>query len=322
MEKHSLAIVIPAYKADFFEETMASLEAQTCHDFNVYICNDAGDEEIGLIAQRYSNRLSLTYQYCQENLGQSDLVAQWERAVSMMCDEEFFILFSDDDIMEPGCVEAFYQVLATCPASDVYHFNISFIDEHSELICNNPDYPEVISAQQFYIENNIRSRIVARMPEFIFRTERFRETGGFVGFPYAMGTDNAMVINVGMTTGIRTITGHRIRWRYSAASISSNKSHREKQLKIMQAEAELSNWAHAVLFSSGQELSTRLRWCECLVFLRKYSNPLYDVTLFERMRIMSSLNHVYNNLFIKFMLAVLIFVKKVLYILRGKKIIC
>lgn len=35
-----LAIIIPAYKATFLKQTLDAFEAQTCHDFNLYIGDD------------------------------------------------------------------------------------------------------------------------------------------------------------------------------------------------------------------------------------------------------------------------------------------
>ena len=51
----------------------------------------------------------------------------------MIQNEEYFILFSDDDIMEANCVEMFYQALACNHIYDVYHYNIDIIDQHENI---------------------------------------------------------------------------------------------------------------------------------------------------------------------------------------------
>ena len=40
-----LAIVIPAYKVDFFETVLFSLAQQTCKDFTVYIGEDCSRDD-------------------------------------------------------------------------------------------------------------------------------------------------------------------------------------------------------------------------------------------------------------------------------------
>ena len=67
----------------------------------------------------------------------------------MIQNEEYFILFSDDDIMEANCVEMFYQALACNHIYDVYHYNIDIIDQHENITKHCNEYP------RFYLHPNL-----------------------------------------------------------------------------------------------------------------------------------------------------------------------
>lgn len=232
---NKLAIIIPAYKAAFFDKTLDSLSRQTDKNFKVYIGDDDSPHDLEKIVSNYHGRLDITYKRFPTNLGNTDLVRHWNRCLDMLQDEDFFCLFSDDDVMEPACIESFHKTLRTDRASDVYHFDIDLIDGNGNIIksCNN--YPSVLSANEF-LRMLYTYRIDARMPEFIFRTRHFQESGGFINFDLAYRSDNATVISAARDRGIRTIHGAKILWRDSGTNISSNHN---SALKLRRAYATI-----------------------------------------------------------------------------------
>lgn len=275
-----LAIVIPAYKVDYIDETLASVAAQTCRNFTVYVCNDAGSRDIGTIVSRYSDAVDIVYRRYDDNIGGRDLVEAWNRALSMMADEPFFMLFSDDDVMEPTCIARFYDELSAHPDHDVYHFNISIIDSQSRVIISREGFPTVLSALDFYIKNNIRGEIDVRMPEFIFRTSAFHNAGGFVSFPLAMHTDNATVMSVADSRGILTIDGPRVRWRISPQHISGSRSQpRQKHIQYLEADVSFNNWLYDRYFPL---LSAKDKHAQRLMTLRIFADPERAVTMRQR----------------------------------------
>ena len=127
---HRLAIIIPAYKAAFLPAALDSIAMQTCKDFTLYVGDDCSPEPISDIVEQYRDKIELVYQRFDTNLGGKDLVAQWERCIAMSQDEPYIWLFSDDDLMEPNCVEGLLnQIEKTEGAYDVYHFNVDIINE-------------------------------------------------------------------------------------------------------------------------------------------------------------------------------------------------
>jgi len=108
---NKLAIVIPAYKADYFEQALESIAGQTCTNFTLYIGDDASPHDLYAIVKDFESKINLHYKRYDENLGSKDLVAQWERCIDLVKDEKWIWLFSDDDLMAKHCVEEFYKSL-------------------------------------------------------------------------------------------------------------------------------------------------------------------------------------------------------------------
>lgn len=148
---NKLAIIIPAYKDAFFNKTLESLAQQTNKNFTVYIGDDNSPYNLEKIVSEYSNQLNIIYKRFPTNLGSTDLVLQWNRCLSMIQDEDFFCLFSDDDIMEPTCVENFYKSLQTNGDFDVFHFDINLINAKGEVTSECPHILLSCPQTTFYI---------------------------------------------------------------------------------------------------------------------------------------------------------------------------
>lgn len=261
----SLAIVIPAYKPDYLEKTLASLAGQSCRDYSLYIGDDASPHDLKSIVDRYRNSINLKYHRFDNNLGGSNLVAHWERCLALCEDQDWVCLFSDDDMMEPGCIEAF----AGCevPSNvDVLHFDIKLIDKEDRCLRDCPPFPETISSERFF-DLLFRRQLVARMPEFIFRRS-FLEDSGIVPFGLAWRSDTATVLNAGLSGGIKTITGDlcHVLWRVSGSNISGNVGlARQKN----QSNIDFFNW----LYEKNLQLPmSRFYLLKTIVFALEYTS--------------------------------------------------
>lgn len=124
---NNLAFVIPTYRALYLRDTLNSLAEQTCQDFRVYIGNDASPDDIDAIVEEFREKLDIIYYRFEENLGGKDLVSHWQRCIDLCKDEEWICLFSDDDILEPKCVESFNEFKEK-EKFYVLHFNLHIAD--------------------------------------------------------------------------------------------------------------------------------------------------------------------------------------------------
>ncbi len=220
-----LAFVIPAYKPVYLRETLSALVNQTNRNFSVYIGDDGSPFDLSSIVNEFSNDLCIVYRRFEENLGGRDLVAHWRRCIDLVEDEKWVWFFSDDDLLDAGCVEAFYREVSIDPHVDVFHFNVKVIDGDGDRVgdVKFPNFPEKYQAMDF-----CRDRLCclqqSYMVEFVFRLAHFKSVGGFENFDLAWGSDVATCIKLAHPRGIRTIKDNYVYWRRSSHNISPNNS--------------------------------------------------------------------------------------------------
>ncbi|WP_374951525.1 glycosyltransferase family 2 protein [Mucilaginibacter sp.] len=219
-----LAIVIPAYKTAYLDAALASLTAQTNQNFFVYVADDGSPENIGLLVDKYQEKLVIKYYRFPDNLGSIDLAGHWDRSVALAI-EPWVWLFSDDDLLSPACVQRFYEALEqTGHAYNLYRFNIDMIDGEGKTICVKKSHPELESAYEFLI-GRLKSRSLSAAVEYIFRKDVFVKYGGFVSFPSAYCSDDASWLLFADEKPIFTIHSEKVYWRASGINISSGKKH-------------------------------------------------------------------------------------------------
>lgn len=219
-----LAIVIPAYKSRFFQQTIESISNQSCKDFTLYIGDDASPEDLKSIVEFNCNHISYVYKRFEDNLGGIDLVGHWERCIDMTGNEEWIWLFSDDDVMSENCVEGFFENLkkyGKATVSDkIFRFNLSVADENLKVL-QRYETPTVFSVEYFlesyFISHNLRNKAV----EFIFSKESYIKKGRFVNFPLAWGSDTATMLKFGQSSGFVTVEKGDVFWRASEYNVSS-----------------------------------------------------------------------------------------------------
>lgn len=251
MKNYRLAIVIPAYKALFLSQVLESLANQTCQKFTVYIGDDNSPYQLQNIVEEYKGKLDIVYHRFSENIGSKSLIAQWHRSVKLIKNEDFFCLFSDDDLMEPFNIQYFYEVLESGYDNyDVYHFDIDIIDGNGEILkkCNN--FPSLLSSCRFF-DMIYSGQIDARIPEFIFRTDHFWKQGGYVDFDLGYTSDNATVMVCAKEKGIYSIPKAKVLWRDSGINLSSDKdlSLTRRRLRAL---IHFLNWTDIYFASQGE----------------------------------------------------------------------
>ena len=236
-----LAIVIPAYKIDFFEETLSSIANQTCKDFTLYIGDDCSPNNLYAIVCKYEGFINIVYKKFEKNIGGTDLVAQWERCVDMVQDEEWIWLFSDDDTMELNCVEEFYKYIDANKNVDLLHFNVNVIDSQGTVIENLSEFPKLLKTADFFKER-INYKINSFIVEYIFKRNLFLSKGKFENFDLAWCSDDATWIKFSGQNGINTICTAYINWRMSESNISSVFDNKEIVLRKLSSNINYLKW--------------------------------------------------------------------------------
>jgi glycosyltransferase involved in cell wall biosynthesis len=220
--KADLAVIVPAYRARYLGEALASLAAQTDQRFRVYVFDDASPDDLASVVGPFRHRLDLVYRRFEDNLGGRNLVAQWTRCIRSTGSEPWIWVFADDDIADPGCVAAFHQAMReTGAVCDLWRFNLSFIDANGQRFFDAAPHPEYEPALEFLHAYLFATRRQWRAADHIFSRAVFDATGGFVEFPNAIYSDHATWLKFAGTRGVRTIPEARLLWRSYGGNVTS-----------------------------------------------------------------------------------------------------
>ena len=259
-----LSIIIPAYKATFLPAALDSIAAQTCKDFTLYIGDDCSPEPIRTIVDSYKDKIDLVYQRFDTNLGGKDLVEQWERCIAMSQDEPYIWLFSDDDVMEPNCVEQLLKTIDITPTPyDLYHFDVKEINENGDVTKALPEYPSVLSAYDFYKGKTTgcyRSYVV----ENIFSRKVYEQASGFKNFDLAWGSDVATWCIFSGSKGMYKIPDAHVLWRRSSQNITPDTTGEVAERKVM-AEVAFLEWSYGYFKKENDILVTNTHWFKRVV---------------------------------------------------------
>lgn len=228
-----LAIVIPAYKSDFLTETLESVLCQTDTDYHVYVFDDAStDARIESIVYSFGPRPNLTYIRFDTNRGQKSLPGQWNRCIRHTDGERWVWLFSDDDVMDPDCVENFRKVLHTSPENRLFRFNtVKFRDD---ILLRRNELPPLTSVEA-WLSGKLSYQFESYVVEYIFERSLYDRIGGFPDFPMGWCADDWFWVQVMLHTDLITIPESLVYWRYSDQNISGAANDQQTALFKMTA---------------------------------------------------------------------------------------
>lgn len=245
MAREEIGIIIPAYKGAYLSETLESIISQTDQGFVVYVGDDGSPDDIEAIVRKYSRERSIHYHRFSDRVGGISLANHWERCIKLS-NERWVWLFSDDDVMEPRCVEALREHIRDAHNSyEVFRFDTLTIDGRGRVSEINPPHPEQEGWMEF-LYFWIRGLRRCTMPEWVFSRDVFEKAGGFVKFPLAWGSDVATIIKLGARHGIRTVKGPHVLFRKSEYNISSRRNRAVVKNKI-DAEIQFVRWLDSFL---------------------------------------------------------------------------
>lgn len=291
--KKNLAIVIPAFKGDYFELALESIAKQTCKDFTLYIGDDASPNDLELIVDKYRSEIDIFYVRFDENFGGSDLVKQWERCIDLTQEEEWIWLFSDDDIMEENCVESFYNELFLNRDLDLFHFDVKIIDQVGLIYEESQKFPKKINVEDFFfkrINNELHSFIV----EYIFSKELYFRKNKFQNFDLAWCSDDATWMKFGKEKGIYTISNAFVLWRYSQVNVSSFLKEKPIVLRKLISAIQYIKWVESnfSLIKLKKSKLSKIKWIlgsinNCSSFSLDFRIRIYSIVYKE-------MNETYN----------------------------
>ena len=225
-----LAIVIPFFKIDFFEETLSSLANQTNKNFKVYIGNDGSPDDPTILINNYLIDVDKVYHNFSPNIGKEDLTQQWARCIELINDEDWIMILGDDDVLDANTVEAFYKHCELFnDKTDVIRFSSQIISEDSKLVSKIYSHPVWEKAEDSYFKKFIGlSR--SSLSEYIFSKEVYKSKG-FQSYPLAWYSDDRAWFDFSEGKKIYSINEATVYVRKSSVNISGRRDNlNEKEL--------------------------------------------------------------------------------------------
>ncbi len=212
-----VSVGIPVYKELYFEKALTSVINQTYKNLEIIIINDSSPYNIEDIISKFSDP-RIQYHKNEKNIGNNNLVAVWNQCLSYATGE-FFVLFSDDDIMEINYIDEMLANIKAAPDYDVYRCRVNIIDQNDKILSTTPEIPSYETALDYLIER-LKGNRQHYIPEVIFRRSKLLKSGGFVDYPLAWYSDEATCFLVGLENGLFFVDKVLFNWRYSSTNIS------------------------------------------------------------------------------------------------------
>lgn len=214
-----LAIVIPYYKVNFFQECLDSLAAQTNKNFNVYIGNDASPDNPKGLIDSFKTRLNISYKKFDENLGGTSLTGQWNRCIEMVREEKWLMILGDDDMLDSSVVNAFYKHHEVFnKKSKVVRFASKNISEKTKKTSDIFEHPVWEKAEDSYYRR-FKGLTRSSLSEYIYEKKTFLKHG-FYPYPLAWHSDDRAWLEFSENNPIYSINEALVLVRNSSINIS------------------------------------------------------------------------------------------------------
>jgi glycosyltransferase involved in cell wall biosynthesis len=127
------SIIVPAYNAEkFITETLQSILAQTCPDFECLVVDDGStDNTVAMVRTFADPRIRVI---TQDNFGGP---ARPRNVGLDQAKGDYVFIFDADDIMSPNKVELAIKALDENPQADMLFTNFTSIDDHGKVLSSN-----------------------------------------------------------------------------------------------------------------------------------------------------------------------------------------
>ena len=216
------SILVPAYKPQFLAECIESILAQTYGDWELIIVNDASPYDIDSIVGRFSDS-RIRYYKREKGFGAERLVDNWNDCLGYATGE-YVINMGDDDKLTKKCLYNYHKHIAIYKDYDVYHVRTGIIDEKSELVDILQGWPTEESTFSM-IWHAWRYNRKSFMGDWLFKTNKLREKGGYINLPCAWASDDITAYMMSGNKGVSSINKLGFLYRQTSLTISKQNKH-------------------------------------------------------------------------------------------------
>lgn len=235
----SLSFILPAWKARFLHDAIASIVEQTSSDWELVIVDDCSPEPLKEIVDTF-NDSRIRFIRNEKNLGGHNLVRQWNHCIQFATGD-YIVLAADDDLYKPTFCEEALRLAEKYPQVDLIHSSVEQIDEEGKHLWDDSILPEYTSKYE-YLNWWLTGRSFTCIGNFAFRRTALLELGGFIDFPCAFGSDIATPIALSKN-GVANTSEMLFCFRQSTQHLSADSSRFKEKLEAI---SQLSEWLQSI----------------------------------------------------------------------------
>ena len=181
--------LLPAYKPNFLEEALVSIKQQTYTDFKVIVSDDCSPHDLKSIFEKTcGDDPRFVFRRNEKNMGGKSLVSHWNLLVDM-CDTEYFVMASDDDVYEPNFLVEADKLLVKYPKANLLRARSRVIDGEGNIKAEENVTDEWLDNLHF-IHRIYQKDWVGGIASFVYRTKHLKDKSNFVDFPSAWFSDD------------------------------------------------------------------------------------------------------------------------------------
>lgn len=281
MNNPKYSFLLPAFKAKYLVEMLESIKNQTYTDFKVLISDDCSPEPIRDVCAPYLSDSRFSYRRNEENMGSKSLVSHWNLLVAM-CDTEFLIMASDDDVYAPTFLEEIDKLQRKYPDKDVLRARVLSINENGKPIVEDALYEEHVDEVGFLYQTHFNNALRC-IANCVLRTEVLRTKGKFVEFPLAWYSDDATVM-IMSEHGVANTKDCLFSFRSSANNISCRILNPCDAYRKAEATILFDCWFHKMI----ADVKIRMSWTLTTEHQLNFAIGHHDRFMHEQFSYMSS----------------------------------
>lgn len=227
-------ITIPAFKAAFLKDAIASVNEQTYDNWELVILDDASPEDIKAVVNGFADK-RIRYYRNEINTGALNVVDNWNKCLEL-CQGKYVICMGDDDMLLPCALEEYVKLQQEYPGLNVYHALTDVINERGEVVGHQRKRPKYQTAEELVLHR--WKGDIQFIGDFCYSTEHLRSKGGYYKLPLAWASDDVTAVRAAEEGGIANTQVPCFLYRENSLSITSSKNNGAK----LDAKASEKQW--------------------------------------------------------------------------------
>ena len=282
MDKTRYTFLVPSYKASFLEEALESIKNQTYTDFKVLVSDDCSPENLKPIYEKVcGNDPRFAFRRNEANMGGKSLVSHWNLLVDL-CETEYLIMASDDDVYEPKFLEEIDALVEKYPNVDILRAKARRVENGKQVLADDA-IPEMQNQSDFLQYFGVKEMVLC-LANYVFKTNALKGMSGFPDFPTAAFSDSATAIYLSKN-GIATTNDILFTFRISNENLSCAKNYSKNAEKGVWANLMFLDWYERnfhqhypydnFAFGIEQYHLPRLSFCKMLKYYLKFRERGY-----------------------------------------------